>query len=84
MHILDLKKIDTNNLQKGIFLVRKREKQIKTFVLEARKHNISIICEPPNSGVDDWITIANDASLHGSTEGELNDTEFPLIKLYNI
>lgn len=45
--------------------------QIKTFMLEARKHKIVIIGEPPISGMDDWCLVS---SL-------LENTEYPLMKI---
>lgn len=45
-----------------------RFKQITKFMLEARKHNIPIIGEPPGSGIEDWETV----------EELLKDTEYPL------
>jgi len=45
--------------------------QIKTFMLEARKHKIAIIGEPPESGLKDWCIVSE----------LLENTEYPLMKI---
>jgi endonuclease IV len=46
------------NLGEGyIFGSEKRIKEIITFMMEASKHGIPVIGEPPNDGVSDWLLV---------------------------
>ena len=54
-----------------IFSGEYRFPQVKTFMLEARKHKIAIIGEPPESGMMDWCVVSD----------ILENTEYPLMKI---